>query len=79
MTKNSENFMQAPKLPKMISDVKTFKFKDKQNRRGFVYSNAKNPYMAIHKIELRKVPGENNKIEMRVLLPDPDRVEVTLK
>ena len=71
---STDNKLKAPFTPPKFR----FKFKDKKGRQAFEISN-KGDHMVVDQIVLRKVPGENNVIDVALIMPDPANVEVVLK
>lgn len=53
-----------------------FKLKDKAGRQGQMISNPTGKYLVIKEIVIRKAQGENNKVFVDLVFPDPDTIEV---
>ena len=53
-----------------------FHFKDKEGKDGIRVSNRSGKYMVVKSISVRKMPGANNRIMVKVLIPDPEKIEV---
>lgn len=53
-----------------------FKFKDVDGRRGFEISDKKGTPFVVQRIVLSKVPTENNHIEVVLIMPNPEEIEI---
>lgn len=60
------------KLDNFVRDSFAFKFKDKANRQQQVISAKDGNMMVIKEIILRKVPNQNNLIEVVLIMPRPE-------
>lgn len=72
---------EAPKKPgiKLHHQKIVHKFKDKPTKRQIVISNKAEPFMVVKEIVIRKVAGANNKMEVHLIMPQPEDVEVVMK
>jgi hypothetical protein len=56
-----------------------FKFKDKPGKSDQIISNKAGKYLVVKQIIFHKVPNENNKMVMVLVMPDPRFIEVVEK
>lgn len=64
----------------MVKSVGILKFKDKAGRNMYEISNrAEGSLMVVRQILFKKVPNSSNKIEVILVMPNPEKVDVVQK